>query len=311
MENHRSFHSEIVVIHVPEPHAKLPQYVRDGCLQLMKTWLTRSGGLPLSISFHKRHPPGPSAFFDTIVSVSSRWKHISLSGQNRIQLSRADVPVLKSIEVSDYVVGDGPTETRDFFCGVAVRKVSIGTDLNPIQLPLPWAQLTALSLHRPSDPQLFSQSSLTSNLSSSTALNILAECRSLCECTLFLSSSADETVAPPASVELQPLASLEIVIARGGSLLQQHDPLDRLLLPQLSSFALTGYRANPVGVPLSTLVSNPTKLQNVEVDTMFFTRVTLVTFIRLLPPCVQHLILRQMSLAPMRRVLLITTSSSY
>ncbi|KAJ7845416.1 hypothetical protein B0H14DRAFT_2203316, partial [Mycena olivaceomarginata] len=38
-------------IHVPEPHAKLPQYVRDGCLQLMKTWLTRSGGLPLSISF--------------------------------------------------------------------------------------------------------------------------------------------------------------------------------------------------------------------------------------------------------------------
>jgi hypothetical protein len=75
-----------------------------------------------------------------------------LSGQNRIQLSRADVPILKSIEVSDYVVGDGPTETRDFFCGVAVRKVSIGTDLNPMQLPLPWAQLTALSLHRPSDP---------------------------------------------------------------------------------------------------------------------------------------------------------------
>ncbi|KAJ7868276.1 hypothetical protein B0H13DRAFT_2064361 [Mycena leptocephala] len=244
-------------------------------------WLTRSGGLPLSISFHRFPPPGPSSFFDAIVSFSSRWRHISLSGQSGISLSRTDVPILRTIEILDYAVGAQPTgaRTHDFFSGVSVRKVTIGTDINPMQLPLPWHQLTTLSLCHLADPyNIFPTGSWS--LSSSTALNILAECHSLRECAICLSSGADEIVDVPSLVELPLLISLP-------------RPLDRLFVPQLSSFVLTGFSHHSPSFPFPTLISRATKMKNVEIDTMLFTRETLTAFLRLLPPSVQRLALRQ------------------
>ncbi|KAF7364804.1 hypothetical protein MVEN_00350500 [Mycena venus] len=289
-------------IHIAEPHDTIPQHVREGCLQLVKTWLARSGGLPLSISFHRFTSSGPSPFFDTIESFAPRWKHISLSGQTRIQLTRADVPMLQSIEILDYAGGDDPPETHDFFCGVGVRKISIGTHLDPIRLALPLSQLTSLSLNRPLDP--YSVLPRTWNLSSSTALNILAQCHSLRDCAISLSSGADETVDVPSSVELPLLASLRVSVrVRGESGFWQNDPLDRLLLPKLSSFALTGYCRGFVGVPFPTLLSTATKLKNVEIETMLFSKETLGTFMGILPPRVQRLVVRQNIIGPSAPIL--------
>jgi hypothetical protein len=161
-----------------------------------------------------------------------------------------------------------------------------------MQLPLPWHQLTTLSLCHLADPyNIFPTGSWS--LSSSTALNILAECHSLRECAICLSSGADEIVDVPSLVELPLLISLRIsVIARGTSL-QQPDPLDRLFVPQLSSFVLTGFSHHSPSFPFPTLTSRATKMKNVEIDTMLFTRETLTAFLRLLPPSVQRLALRQ------------------
>ncbi|KAJ6585447.1 hypothetical protein B0H19DRAFT_1109701 [Mycena capillaripes] len=287
-------------IHVAEPHKKLPQHIHDECLQLVKAWLTRSGALPLSISFYRPPSLDPSPLFDAILSFSARWKNISFSGQNGIRLLRSDVPLLQTIEMLHYPVGDEPVgvETHDFFNGVGVRKISIGTNMDPIQLPLPWHQLTTLSLERFNDPNNLSLTRQWS-LSSSTALKILARCHSLRECALCLSTGAHETVDVPASVELPLLVSLNISVAHGAmSALQQHNPLDRLVSPQLSLFALKGYSRNSVGFPFPTLISTATKMKSVEVNTMLFTAETFATFLRQLPASLQRLLLRQNVVGP-------------
>ncbi|KAJ7617444.1 hypothetical protein DFH06DRAFT_1306823 [Mycena polygramma] len=288
-------------IHIAEPPESLPQHVQDGCLQLVKVWLARSGGLPLSISFHRTPSASPaSSVFDTVMSFSPRWKHISLTGpvsETGINLSRTAVPLLQTIAISRYAAGNGPTgpETHDFFRGVNVRTVSLGTNTNPIQLPLPWSQLTTLNLDRYYDP--YGMSPVQIDLSSSTALRILAECGSLRECSLSLSSEAEETVDAPSSVELPHLVSLKIS-ASSRSVLQPDDPLDRLLLPQLRSFILKGYHRDPDGVPYPTLIANATKIQRVEADVMLFTAATFPAFVQRLPPTVQHLLLCQNLIGP-------------
>ncbi|KAF7364798.1 hypothetical protein MVEN_00349800 [Mycena venus] len=284
-------------IHIAVPHDKLPHHVHDGCLELVKEWLARSGGLPLSISFHRYPPPGSSPFFDAIVSFSSRWKHISVLGQ-QIRLSRANVPMLQSIEILDYAGGDESAETPDFLSGDAVRSVCLGTDLNPTQLPLPWNQLTVLSLDRlRSSHQPFPD---PWSLTSSTALRILTQCQNLRECAISLSSGTDGTVevSSSESVELPFLSSLSIfVAARRAFSPQHHDTLDRLRLPQLSSFSLSGPGFNhdsPGGFPFPTLISTATQLKRVEIDSLLlFTKEALITFMQLLPPSVQFLALRQ------------------
>ncbi|KAJ7617451.1 hypothetical protein DFH06DRAFT_1237705 [Mycena polygramma] len=286
-------------IHIAEPHDTLPPRVRDGCLQLVKVWLARSGGLPLSISFHRMPSDSPaSPLFDTVLSFSPRWKHISLTGpvgEIGINLSRTDVPLLQTIAISPYAAGNEPTgpETHDFLRGVSVRNVSLGTNKNPIQFPLPWSQLTTLKLDHYYDTRgIFPAQA--HGLSSSTALRILAECHNLRECALCLSSGVAETVDTPSSVELPYLDSLQISTSfHDTSVSQPNDPLDRLLLPQLSSFVLKGYDRDPDGVPYPTLVANATKMKSVEVDVMLFTAETLRDFLRRLPPTVHHLLLRQ------------------
>ncbi|KAJ6504723.1 hypothetical protein C8R47DRAFT_156240 [Mycena vitilis] len=281
-------------IHIAEPQDSLPPHVRDGCLQLVKVWLARSGGLPLSISFHRIPSHSPiSPVFGTVMSFSPRWKHLSLTGpvdKTGIELSRTDVPLLQTIAISPYAVGNDPTETHDFLRGVSVRSVSLGARKNPIHFPLPWSQLTTLKLDHYYDSRgLFPGES--EGLSSSAALRILAECHNLRECALCLSSGAAETVDAPASLELPYLDSLQISLNTPVS--QLNDPLDRLLLPRLSSFILKGYHRDPAGVPFPTLVASATKMRTVEVDIMLFTAETLRAFLRRLPSTVQHLLLRQ------------------
>ncbi|KAJ7490478.1 hypothetical protein FB451DRAFT_1220164 [Mycena latifolia] len=280
-------------IHIAEPDGRLPEYIYEGCLQLVKTWLGRSGGLPLSISFFRPPPSGPSRFFDTIVSVSQRWKHVVLLGQVGIRLSRTDVPMLHSIQILDYAVGDdlAAAEAHDFFRGARVRKVVLGTDINPGGLPLPWHQLTTLSLCPCLDPSGIHRRSAL-NLSSSTALNILAECHSLRECTLQLSSGVDETIEVPSSVELPLLVSLNILIG-GNAALQRDDPLDRLTLPELSRFSFIGFPSQSTGFPFPSLISTAAKLKHVAVGAPLFTRDLFVAFLHQLPSSLHSLSMQQ------------------
>ncbi|KAJ7160159.1 hypothetical protein C8R46DRAFT_956340 [Mycena filopes] len=280
-------------LHIAEPDTDLPLSLYNGCLRLVTTWLNRSGALPLSISFHRRGHTGASPFFDALVTFSPRWKHISLSGQPQILLSRADVPLLESIEIFKYAVPEDPevAKAQDFLGGACVRKVSLGSEIDPIQLPLPWAQLTTLTLSRPNNPYHFVGG--VGSLTSSTALRILADCGSLRECVLFLTSEAEADEPPdlPLSVEVPFLTSLKITLSMGNPAVHSN-PLDRLRLPLLASLAVTGHHP-PTDFLFPTLISTTTELKELEIETLIFTGDTLVAFLRMLPPTIRSLTMRQ------------------
>lgn len=275
-------------IHIVEPGRDSSTGIYEGCLRMAKTWLGRSGGLPLSISLRGSPLSVPSTYFDTIVSFSQRWKHISLSGCSRMRLSRAQVPMLKSIQILDYALWDEPrvAETQDFLGGVCLESAVIGTDINPMELPLPWSQLTSLILTRINRRR--------AALSSSTSLSILSECSNLRLCSLALTSGADETATVPSSVELPFLSSLKVSISSRGSF-QPEDLLDRLVVPQLSEFVFSAFQIteDATPFPFPTLISTASKLQSVDIEAMFFKGDSLTNFLRRLPPSVQSLCLRQ------------------
>ncbi|KAJ7690348.1 hypothetical protein B0H17DRAFT_1134377 [Mycena rosella] len=131
------------------------------------------------------------------------------------------------------------------------------------------------------------------NLSSSIALNILSECQNLRHCSLQLSSDVDESINVPASVELPLLVSLKISI--GGCTAPQRDPLDRLLLPQLSNLSFKGWVPDSIDLnfPFPTLLSTATKLEHVEVATTSFTRDSFIAFLHQLPPSLRSLGMEQ------------------
>ncbi|KAJ7464744.1 hypothetical protein B0H11DRAFT_2051044 [Mycena galericulata] len=283
-------------IHIVEPLVDPSEEIYEGCLQLVRTWLERSGAVPLSISFRGCGNPllDPSPYFETVVSFSHRWQHISLWGCSGISLSKAQVPMLQSIKILDYALGDERSiaETQEFLGAASVQDVVIGTDINPMELPLPWSQLTTLVLTRLRGPKRHLRRAI---LSSSTALNILSECRNLRKCALTIfPSGGDETVTVPSSVELPLLSSLTISMGRLDSL-PRDDPLDHLVLPHLSEFVFSSYRfsENEMAFPLLTLISTALRLQKVDVETLFFTGNSLATFLRQLSPSVRSLHLRQ------------------
>ncbi|KAJ7017899.1 hypothetical protein C8F04DRAFT_1153793 [Mycena alexandri] len=286
-------------IHIAEPHPDLAPSFYDGCLRLVATWLRRSGALPLSISFHRPAFREESPFFDAIAAFSPRWKHISLSGQSRVMLSREDVPLLETIKISDYSVADNVAEAKrqDFLGGACVREVFLGTEIDPLQLPLPWSQLTTLTLARLNN----AYARRARQLSSSAALRILANCHSLRECVLFLTHEPDELLDLPSSVEVPSLASLKLSLDVFAIPAHQN-PLDRLQLPQLASFIVHGHH-QPTIFPFLTLLSTAKTLKNIEIETLMFTAETLVAFLQRLPPSVQRLSMRQNVIDPETRSL--------
>ncbi|KAJ7143614.1 hypothetical protein C8R43DRAFT_1014781 [Mycena crocata] len=288
-------------IHIVEPRELDPQ-VQAGCLDMVNNWLGRSGGLPLSISFHPIiHVPAVSSLlFDVIMSFSSRWKDISVSGPSNIRLSKAQVPLLRSISIADHEVVDEilAEETQGFFRGASVEEVRIGTNIHPRQLSLPWHQLTTLSLSNlPYYNGNFHDQRGALELSSSIAFGILSECHVLRKCSLQLSVGVEENAGLFSSVELPFLYSLEIRVAT--NFLHENNPLDGLRVPQLSEFTYTGHAFDFSGnFPFPTLISTATKLQAVKVETTLFPPESFTPFLRQLAPSLKTLCLRQSVMGP-------------
>ncbi|KAJ7645629.1 hypothetical protein DFH06DRAFT_960192, partial [Mycena polygramma] len=167
-------------------------------LEMLQTWLGRSGDCALSISLDEGvdfGPPiaiadaAPCGYLHELLSFASRWREIKISGQGPMlremsRLAPSDVPLLQHIEICERpeAVDPGSSWLNTAWASVAILGsprltrllLSVG-DLNPTRLPVPWAQLTSLSL------EVFVWSS-PNTLTSDTAMHLLSQCPALRFC---------------------------------------------------------------------------------------------------------------------------------
>ncbi|KAJ6589361.1 hypothetical protein B0H19DRAFT_1248909 [Mycena capillaripes] len=119
-------------------------------LELLKTWITRSGNCPLSLSLTLRGPPETSSvfahFIETAVAHCARWEHLNvLVPFDHMHRLTGDMPLLRGLTF-------GPTDLRydvDFTLSLferapQLRRIVLTPCFLSANVSLPWAQLTHL-----------------------------------------------------------------------------------------------------------------------------------------------------------------------
>jgi hypothetical protein len=215
--------------------------------EAVKSWLNRSGGLPLSLSvactsLNGRQPDrksslGISYFMNTLTRHSHRWERIDFLfpfpelASSLSSLTEADVPLLKSAILECSIFNDiAPTNNWPLigiFSTPSIREVSLlGFKHSEYLHPLPWGQLTGLYLER--GMGLWGES-----LTETDALNILEQCPILTTCKLMVDANPIPLAisTPPQTVTLSRLRSLIIVEGAEAELTRQF--FGRLKLPAL------------------------------------------------------------------------------
>ncbi|KAJ7114107.1 hypothetical protein C8R44DRAFT_881652 [Mycena epipterygia] len=182
-------------LHVVEPERP---FTADGAsifeqklvqrLETTKTWLDRSGQCPLSISLegcgsrapgvihtlpNPLPPPPTDLFLQVLIPFAPRWQHISFTAaasalSTLCNLPEAKVPILKSVALFARVQGP-PGLTFEWgrlkmLRGPKISSFSVSMNVFPIELPLRWNQLTALSID---------------GITSHIALKIISSCAAL------------------------------------------------------------------------------------------------------------------------------------
>ncbi|KAJ7447138.1 hypothetical protein B0H11DRAFT_2083460 [Mycena galericulata] len=158
-----------------------------------RIWLSRSGALPLSISVvisrSSRLDYDISTLLKTVILFSRRWKNMRFKcfGHHSFlpfaNLSPHDVPLLETIHVEGFHALSSPTDwnTMSFLDTPRLHNVSLKTVARIFLFPLPWAQLSHLSLHHAGQ-----------YLSAEEAHKLLRQCPSLRTFSLAVGSSGPE-----------------------------------------------------------------------------------------------------------------------
>lgn len=266
-------------------------------MEIMKTWLGRSGQCPISLeSTHGVKPvtipttlPHTDRFLHALIPFARRWRDIHFRIplfllQTLSSLAEADVPMLKKVSFyqSAYNGTDSPEwELLRMLRGSQVTSFTIsGTDLALGELPLHWNRLTVLSITAsPWSVWL---------LDSGIILQAISRCPELRRCRLILSSALDNGMwSPKPIVELPFLHTLEIHCV-GGVASTFTCLLKRLALPQLRNFNLhgnTGDVQDEENIPsLTSFFALSVHLKSVQVDAPIFLKSSFLEFLRSLPP---------------------------
>ncbi|KAF7341990.1 hypothetical protein MVEN_01786000 [Mycena venus] len=247
-------------------------------LEVINTWLRRSGQCPLTISLEgssgARYPhfgaPVPPTktdlFINTLLQFASRWQNIRLVAQPSAletlsRLSEDDVPLLKQLEIihcfedsqSANVARWSLSQSGVLHAPTLSTFLISGSHTKSTDLPLRWNQLTTLSLVPPWGGTLLTCQMVFDILSSLHTLEV-------------------QSVGAP--------------IFTFGLL------LSRLWLPELRDFTLRGQEdhrtASTVDTIVSSLAASP-HLESISIDSDAFTKSSLMDFLRGLRPSVKHL----------------------
>ncbi|KAJ6481721.1 hypothetical protein C8R45DRAFT_1002832 [Mycena sanguinolenta] len=278
-------------------------------LEVAKTWLQRSGMCPLSISLesnldHGISPPltpnpahfssGPNLFLNLLIPLASRWQNIRLTIpppalETLSALTEKDVPLLKYFKLVQRP--DQPNSDTKWnlpfgiLCSSNLSRISLqGGNINPLDLPLRWIQLTAISLMGPA------WGTAVLIQTSQVILDLLSRCPKLQSCKLLVQGPPEGDL-PHSIIECPCLHTVELM-CDGATLLTAGSVLTHLSLPELRDFKLSGLGELPGVFAIDSLVSSlaaSARLERISIHSDAFSKPFLHDFLRGLPSTVRDL----------------------
>ncbi|KAF7330854.1 F-box domain-containing protein [Mycena venus] len=200
----------------------------------LKAWLARSAPLPVSVSLTFRHwdkgRPVSSPISEEVLRVASRWRFLKLKMSHGIvpaslvrRIAECRLDELEELDLGeieqDIPISD-PT-TLSFHTAPRLRKLRMTLDSGSLQVFVPWAQLTDLTLHcHPPD----------------IVFDILAQCINIVNASFVTSGWFEVPHGNPDILALPHLHALSLKLyGRSGRFIPF---LDRLSAPALKKLSL-------------------------------------------------------------------------
>ncbi|KAJ7253527.1 hypothetical protein C8J57DRAFT_1348365 [Mycena rebaudengoi] len=266
----------------PPSDSHLVQTVRD----MVDTWLSRSGTLPLSISLTLSKTASQetdvSDLFQTLIRHSLRWKHlrISLPSYRSLEplaaLSPSDVSILESVSIHGLLELSHETVPIDYklgllsFAGTSSLRRAIITSVfwaNVPGLPLLWENLRHLTFH-----------GAWYELDLSYAVELLRQCVLLETCVLSITGHDENDIVSAVPCRMEHLRELHIMGA-GAHLARFFEPL---VVPGLRSLEFSGQTRGSV-LPFHSLLSSAHSVEHFGLSAVNVTTDSLVDVLRLMP----------------------------
>ncbi|KAJ7030109.1 hypothetical protein C8F04DRAFT_1042753 [Mycena alexandri] len=272
----------------------------------MKTWLSRSGVCPISISLEGVHeafmmtaagtfaPSSTHIFLQALISFSSRWQHITMSFvwsletlDTLFKLTETNVPILSKLHIAQHPEGapaSRPWPSFALFHAPALSNLAFtGSQVDLLELPIQWTNITALSLNGTGVE--------VPSLDFVIVLEILSKCPQIQTCRFELPYPEDLPLSLDMTViELAHLRSLDII----GWLDGITDILRRLLVPALRDLGLKGtMSALDPTLPshFAAFLARPQRLESLSISTQIFEKTSLLELLHNLPATVTRLCL--------------------
>ncbi|KAJ6481687.1 hypothetical protein C8R45DRAFT_1002703 [Mycena sanguinolenta] len=277
-------------------------------LEVAKNWLQRSGMCPLSISLETKldrgmapsltqnpahSSPRPNLFLNLLIPLASRWQNIRLTIpspalETLSALTEKDVPLLryfKLVQRPDQPNSDTKWNLPfSILCSPNISRISLqGGNINPLDLPLRWTHLTAISLMGPA----WGTAVLIQPCQ--VILDLLSRCPKLQSCK-FLVQGPPEGDLPHSIIECPSLHTVELM-CDGAPLLTAGSVLTHLSLPELRDFKLSGLGELPTVFAGDSFVSSlaaSARLERISVHSDMFPKPFLHDFLRSLPPTIRY-----------------------
>ena len=203
-------------------------YLQSSCLKsesaLVKTWLDRAGGHPLSIRLVDPWQRASHPVFDLISSCSDRWQHVELVvAQSFFESLNLGVSTLESASFPEGAWGNQSINT--FLAAPRLRSLLVGFPASPYMTQLPWDQLTELHLHE---------------LQLEMCLEIIRQSLNLISCDLTIRSWMEPIPSVTCQILLPQLRFLRVKASSDMGDLFDHLTLPALLEIQLVIYGIQG-----------------------------------------------------------------------
>lgn len=191
-------------------------------IELARTWLTRSGGLPLSLQL-RGHGLAAPLIVDMFSEYAERWEHVdicmSYSLLRHIVSVKNRLPRLRTLRIATGTKPElqlaGPIDT--FEIAPHLTSLTIGCFISPRKLVIPWCQLSTIRADL--------------GLSIDNWRYVLHQAPNLVECDLYTTDGDEEIRSSRPTIHLTRLRAIAMQGWGNQGLL-----FDHLTLPALISF---------------------------------------------------------------------------